>query len=219
MSTPVRCDNCLHLWPSHGMVIRNARASMSGNKEGPCPRCGGVGSVQDGEYIYGSDASATLSRGPASSFAAFRELYGAFTAPDVRRTDLEAIELLAKSAKAGTLAPDEIAEAVAAINPNIAETIRSDAVAWASLVVAILALLFAVWTWYDDKADNASQVERDERSIAVLKSIQQALEAQGVVASQAPQEPVAPSSSRQQRRLIARKAEKAARKQPRPIPS
>lgn len=195
--------------------MSGSRAILKGNKEGPCPRCGGLGSVQDGEYEYSADASATLLSGPASSFATFRELYGAFTAPDVSRADLQEIERLARSAKAGTLAADDVADAIAAISPKIAATLSSDTVAWASLVLTILTLLWSVWTWYDDKSDDASQAERDERSIAVLKSIQQSLENQGVVASPIPQEPPAPSPSRQQRRLIARKLEKAARKRTR----
>lgn len=215
MSTPVRCDNCRHVWPSFGIMIVNSQASLKGNKEGPCPKCGGMGSVQDGEYSYSSDSSAKLIRGPASSFAAFKELYGALTAPDVSRADLEAIEVLARSAKMGNLPPEDVAAAVAAIDPKIAATITSDTAAWAGLVIAILALLFAVWTWQDDKISDANQAERDERAIAILKSIQESLVRQGAVAAPIPKEPTAPTSQRHQRRLVARKAEKAARKRAR----
>lgn len=48
---PAVCDNCGTVFPSgfaFGPGASNIR--MSGNKSGPCPKCGGMGSVPDGVY-------------------------------------------------------------------------------------------------------------------------------------------------------------------------
>jgi len=48
---PAVCDNCGTVFPSgfaFGPGTSNIR--MTGNKSGPCPNCGGVGSVPDGVY-------------------------------------------------------------------------------------------------------------------------------------------------------------------------
>lgn len=50
---PVFCDNpaCQTVWASAGVIGGNATSiRMTGNKVGPCPNCGGMGSVPDGVY-------------------------------------------------------------------------------------------------------------------------------------------------------------------------
>jgi hypothetical protein len=48
---PAVCDNCRTVFPSgfaFGPGVANVQ--MTGNKSGPCPNCGGMGSVPDGVY-------------------------------------------------------------------------------------------------------------------------------------------------------------------------
>ncbi len=47
---PAICDNCGAVFPS-GLFVEDVRNLwMSGNKAGPCPSCGAMGSIPDGLY-------------------------------------------------------------------------------------------------------------------------------------------------------------------------
>src|SRR5258708_29540160 len=47
---PAVCDSCSRLFPS-GIVLTNVtHATLTGNKSGPCPFCGSMGSILDGVY-------------------------------------------------------------------------------------------------------------------------------------------------------------------------
>jgi len=48
---PALCNQCGSLFAFHGIQIGNgANVTMSGNLVGPCPNCGGFGSIPDGVY-------------------------------------------------------------------------------------------------------------------------------------------------------------------------
>lgn len=50
IAIPAFCDTCGTSFPS-GIVVGNiAQLNMAGNKSGPCPACGGWGSVPDGVF-------------------------------------------------------------------------------------------------------------------------------------------------------------------------
>lgn len=58
---PAFCDNCGAAFNS-GFVFENCRnISLSGNRSGPCPRCGAMGSVIDGVFNVTGDAIQILS--------------------------------------------------------------------------------------------------------------------------------------------------------------
>ncbi|HHF2921145.1 TPA: SEC-C metal-binding domain-containing protein [Vibrio diabolicus] len=47
---PAFCDNCGTPFPS-GIFVENClQMTMTGNRSGPCPKCGGMGSVPDGVF-------------------------------------------------------------------------------------------------------------------------------------------------------------------------
>ena len=47
---PAFCDNCGTVFGS-GFVFENCRSvTLKGNRSGPCPKCGGMGSIPDGVY-------------------------------------------------------------------------------------------------------------------------------------------------------------------------
>ena len=60
---PAVCDNptCRVIFPSGVFVEHAAIAHLSGNKSGPCPRCGGMGTVPDGKYSVVGKALTLLS--------------------------------------------------------------------------------------------------------------------------------------------------------------
>ena len=47
---PAMCDNCGSLFPSGMSVGGNAQIFSFGSKSGPCPNCGGMGSIPNGLY-------------------------------------------------------------------------------------------------------------------------------------------------------------------------
>ena len=54
---PAICDSCGALFPS-GFVLEGAASGMvSGVKAGPCPRCGGDGTIPDGLYSAASETA------------------------------------------------------------------------------------------------------------------------------------------------------------------
>lgn len=52
---PAFCDSCGTAFPSGISVDNVTNLTMSGNKFGPCPKCGGMGSTPDGTFnVLGS---------------------------------------------------------------------------------------------------------------------------------------------------------------------
>jgi hypothetical protein len=50
---PAICDTCGTVFPSGFVIGQGARnITMVGNKSGPCPTCGGMGSIPDGLYDF-----------------------------------------------------------------------------------------------------------------------------------------------------------------------
>lgn len=52
---PAICDDCGAIFPSGFAFSGGGSATLIGNKSGPCPVCGGVGSVPDGLYEFTGD--------------------------------------------------------------------------------------------------------------------------------------------------------------------
>jgi hypothetical protein len=51
-SIPAFCDSCGTAFPS-GFFFENAsKVTLSGNRSGPCPRCGGMGHIPDGVFNF-----------------------------------------------------------------------------------------------------------------------------------------------------------------------
>src|SRR2546428_2899481 len=44
------CDTCGTAFPSGIFIENSTDITMAGNRSGPCPRCGGMGSIPDGRY-------------------------------------------------------------------------------------------------------------------------------------------------------------------------
>lgn len=72
---PAFCDNssCRTIFAS-GFVIENcANVTLSGNKAGPCPKCGGWGSIPDGVFNVMGDV-VTMLTGTAKSVESLQRL-------------------------------------------------------------------------------------------------------------------------------------------------
>jgi len=61
VNIPAFCDTCGAAFPS-GFAFENcSNVHLSGNKSGPCPRCGGMGSVPDGVFNFAGNVIEILS--------------------------------------------------------------------------------------------------------------------------------------------------------------
>ncbi|MEP0548069.1 MAG: hypothetical protein ABJF88_14130 [Rhodothermales bacterium] len=49
---PAFCDNCGAVFGSGFVIDNSVNVTLSGNKSGPCPVCGGMGSVPDGVFNF-----------------------------------------------------------------------------------------------------------------------------------------------------------------------
>jgi hypothetical protein len=84
IQAPAICDNCDTVFPSgfaFGPGVANIR--MTGGKSGPCPNCGGMGSVPDGVYdTLGDTLNVVSTWSPARINRVIKSLEQAQRAPD-----------------------------------------------------------------------------------------------------------------------------------------
>ncbi len=119
---PAFCDNCGAAFNS-GIVVNNCRnLTLSGNRSGPCPRCGSMGSVIDGVFNVAGDVIEILS------------------APQRTLDSLNRLSQVLRTAATEKQSPDEIARNIEAKAPeysSISKYIPKNAtelVAWLTLI-------------------------------------------------------------------------------------
>jgi len=94
VNIPAFCDTCGAAFPS-GFALENcSNVHLSGNKSGPCPRCGGMGSVPDGVFNVTGNVIEILS------------------APNRTFQQLSALSEILKSAASGKKSSEEIAKEI-----------------------------------------------------------------------------------------------------------
>jgi hypothetical protein len=64
VQAPAICDDCGSVFPSGYVFGGTGTAHVTGNKSGPCPDCGGVGSVPDGIYHFRDETLHIVSTWP-----------------------------------------------------------------------------------------------------------------------------------------------------------
>jgi hypothetical protein len=98
---PAFCDKCGTAFPS-GFSVENAKhLTLSGNKVGPCPRCGGMGSVPDGVFNIVDGAIEVL------------------LAPTITIERLGRLALLIQDARAKNMTAQQIGEQIAEDAPEL----------------------------------------------------------------------------------------------------
>ncbi len=120
---PAFCDSCGAVFGS-GIVVENCvNVSLSGNRSGPCPRCGGMGSVIDGLFNVTENVIEILS------------------APERTRTQLKALTGILQSAANGSAPLGDIAAQIKETVPELSEVARflpktsTELVAWLTLIL------------------------------------------------------------------------------------
>jgi hypothetical protein len=125
---PVICDdpNCGTLWGSTNFIGGEASGViLAGNKVGPCPRCGGVGSVPDGEFDLIEDTLEVV------------------RSADLPRDVLQQLIDVMQAHASGNASDADVIEQVESTAPSLASVVRdylakSDPASWLTLLVTIL---------------------------------------------------------------------------------
>ncbi|MBU2570355.1 MAG: SEC-C domain-containing protein [Gammaproteobacteria bacterium] len=123
VNIPAFCDTCGASFPS-GFAFENcSNVHLSGNKSGPCPRCGGMGSVPDGVFNITGNVIEILS------------------APTRTIEQLTVLSKILKIAASSKKSPEEIAKEIEDKVPDLSLIAKyipknaSELVAWLTFIL------------------------------------------------------------------------------------
>ena len=125
---PAVCDKCNTVFAS-GFNIAAENISLYGLTAGPCPSCGGLGSIPDGVY------------------SALSETILAFKAGRINQATLQILADLLESARTTGDEPQEVAERIKSNVPELASVAdalpktRNELYAFLAVLVALLSVL------------------------------------------------------------------------------
>ncbi len=132
MIIPAICDQCYTFFPS-GIVTENAiNITLSGNKSGPCPKCGGMGHIPDGTFNFINNTIEILQ------------------APERTISELTQLEQILRQTKSKSASPKEIKEALAKESSDfkrIADFLpsnKAELYAFIALIIEIISLILAM---------------------------------------------------------------------------
>lgn len=126
---PAICDSCGAIWGAEGFIggTGATNITITGSKVGPCPNCGGMGSIPDGVYDIQDD---TLKVIKASG-----------TPPDT----LQNLIGLLEAHRRGEASSSQVIDTVEREAPALASTVRdalakSDPAKWITLLIAVITM-------------------------------------------------------------------------------
>lgn len=138
------CDSCGTAFPS-GFFFENAtNITMAGNRSGPCPRCGGMGSIPDGRYDATKDSIQIMATS-ATSLESLRRLEAVLRAvnrPGVSGQDV-ADTIKSQAPEFSALVP-------------IAERRGFDVTPWILIVLATITVMIMMWDRLDPPSKDAT---------------------------------------------------------------
>lgn len=148
---PAICDRCGGIFGSEGFIGgSNAKnITMVGNKVGPCPACGGMGSIPDGIYDIQDDA--------------LRVIKASGTSPDTLQSLIGLLEAL----KRGEASASQVVARVESEAPALAPTVRkalakSDPAKWITLLIAIITMYLQATAAQPPSADEVAESLREK---------------------------------------------------------
>jgi hypothetical protein len=145
---PAFCDNCGTVFTS-GIVIDNcAHITLSGNKSGPCPLCGSMGTIPDGVFSVAGNVIKLLA-GPQKTINQLKKL----------------AEILVE-ARRSTEEPSKVAEKIKREAPELSSIIdtlpktRTELYSFLTVIFTAITTIIAVATLYKDHAPSEQDVEK-----------------------------------------------------------
>jgi hypothetical protein len=148
---PAICDSCGVTWGAEGVIAGSGATNIqiTGSKVGPCPRCGGMGSIPDGIYDLQDDTLKVIQAAATTS------------------EDLQDLITLLESLREGEASSAEVIETVAREVPDLAPVVRkglakSDPTKLIALLIAIVTLYLQASTPAPPSADEVADAIREQ---------------------------------------------------------
>ncbi len=153
------CDSCGTAFPSGIFIENSTDITMAGNRSGPCPRCGGMGSIPDGRYDATKDSIRIMATS-ATSLESLRRLEAV----------LRAVDRPGVSGKAVADAIKSQAPEFSALAP-VVQRGGIDVGKW------ILVLLTAILVWQGMRAESADKGATTEQIREIYRQVLQQTQA------------------------------------------
>ncbi|MGB7588689.1 MAG: hypothetical protein WBM00_08275 [Solirubrobacterales bacterium] len=148
-TVPAICESCGAIWGAENFIggSGSTNIQITGSKVGPCPQCGGWGSIPDGVYDLQDDM--------------LQVVKSANVSPDV----LQGLIRLLESLRRGEITDAEVIEKAETDTPDLAPVIRqvlakSDRTKWLGILLAIIGIYLQLQT---PKPPTAEEIARELR--------------------------------------------------------
>ncbi len=155
------CDSCGTAFPSGIFIENSTNITMTGNRSGPCPRCGGMGRVPDGRYDATKDSIHIMATS-ATSIESLRRLEAI-----LRGVNRPGVTGQAVAAAIKTQAPE-----FSALAP-IVQRGGIDVAKWIGVILTAILVLYAMWDRLDPANKGATPEQIREIYRQVLQQTQQ----------------------------------------------
>jgi hypothetical protein len=149
--TPAICDSCGAIFGSEGFISGTGATNITitGSKVGPCPNCGGMGSIPDGVYGLQDDT--------------LKVIQASGTSPDTLQSLIGLLESLERGEASGTQVIDRIEREAPALAPTVRSALgKSDPAKWIPLLIAIITLYLQATTASPPSADEVGDAIREK---------------------------------------------------------
>lgn len=148
--TPAICDSCRAIFGSEGFIGgTGTNITITGSKVGPCPNCGGMGSIPDGVYDLQDDTLKVIS---ASG-----------TSPETLQSLIGLLEALKRGEASSSQVIDRVEQEVPALAPTVrAALAKSDPSKWVLLLIAIISMYLQATAAQPPSADEVAESIREK---------------------------------------------------------
>lgn len=148
---PAVCDSCGAIFGSEGFIGGTGAANITirRSKVGPCPNCGGMGSIPDGVYDLQDDT--------------VKVIQASGTSPET----LQSLIGLLESLKRGEASSSQIIDRVEQDAPALAPTVRnalskSDPAQWVAMLIAVISLYLQTTAAQPPSANEVAEAIREK---------------------------------------------------------
>ena len=156
---PAFCDNCGAVFSS-GIVIENSvNLTLSGNKSGPCPACGGMGTIPDGVFTVTSNIIKLL------------------TGPQRTTEQLQHLARVIVDARKNVKEPNTTASKIKLEAPELSSIVdvlpktRPELYSFLTVILMAIGVVIAVYGSYKDREPTVDEIQK-----MIDQSIEQAIE-------------------------------------------
>jgi len=148
---PAICDRCGGIFGSEGFIGGNnaKNITITGVKVGPCPKCGGMGSIPDGVYDIQDDMLKVIKASGAS--------------PETLQGLIGLLEALRRGEASSSQVMDRVEQEAPALAPTVRKALsKSDPATWIAVLIAIIALYLQATAAQPPSADEVAESIREK---------------------------------------------------------